>query len=196
MTVNACERDAHASRFATENAATPASRLLTRSVNGAPRRSIVTPSAQSNVPPNEIETTDGQSASRPIPSVPCNRTSTTQPRLALQPGTEYLVLDWCLDELFAFCSPVRRQISTHCDTNLCGWRCRNRRGLRARTCVAGDACGLMAANHDAPVPLLDPAVAARMAMIFVYPNAYNDHLTWGSILVLILTCGPGVFSLD
>jgi putative oxidoreductase len=77
------------------------------------------------------------------------------------------------------------------------------------------------------VPLLDPAVAARMAMvqeltipillflglatriatipllgmiaviqIFVYPNAYNDHLVWGSILVLVLTRGPGVFSLD
>jgi putative oxidoreductase len=77
------------------------------------------------------------------------------------------------------------------------------------------------------VPLLDPAIAARIAMvqeltipillflglatriatvpllgmiaviqIFVYPNAYNDHLVWGSILVLILTRGPGVISLD
>ena len=77
------------------------------------------------------------------------------------------------------------------------------------------------------VPLLDPAMAARIAMvqeltipillflglatriatvpllgmiaviqIFVYPNAYNDHLVWGSILVLILTRGPGVISLD
>ncbi len=77
------------------------------------------------------------------------------------------------------------------------------------------------------VPLLDPAVAARIAMIqeltipillflglatriatvpllgmiaviqiFVYPNAYNDHLVWGSILVLVLTRGPGVFSID
>ena len=77
------------------------------------------------------------------------------------------------------------------------------------------------------VPLLDPAVAARIAMIqeltipillflglatrvatlpllgmiaviqtFVYPNAYNDHLVWGSILVLLLTRGPGVFSVD
>jgi putative oxidoreductase len=77
------------------------------------------------------------------------------------------------------------------------------------------------------VPLLDPAVAARIAMVqeltipfllflglatriatipllgmiaviqtFVYPNAYNDHLVWGSILVLVLTRGPGVFSLD
>ena len=77
------------------------------------------------------------------------------------------------------------------------------------------------------VPLLDPAVAARIAMvqeltipillflglatristipllgmiaviqIFVYPNAFNDHLVWGSVLVLVLTRGPGVFSLD
>jgi putative oxidoreductase len=77
------------------------------------------------------------------------------------------------------------------------------------------------------VPLLDPAVAARIAMIqeltipillflglatriatvpllgmiaviqiFVYPNAFNDHLVWGSILVLVLTRGPGVFSID
>jgi putative oxidoreductase len=77
------------------------------------------------------------------------------------------------------------------------------------------------------VPLLDPAVAARMAMTieltvpillflglatrlatlpllgmiaviqaFVYPNAFQDHLVWGSILVLVLTRGPGVFSLD
>jgi len=77
------------------------------------------------------------------------------------------------------------------------------------------------------VPLLDPALAARMAMVqeltipillflglatrvaaipllgmiaviqtFVYPNAYNDHLVWGSILVLLVTRGPGVFSLD
>jgi putative oxidoreductase len=77
------------------------------------------------------------------------------------------------------------------------------------------------------VPLLDPAVAARIAMVqeltipillflglatrlatlpllgmiaviqtFVYPNAYNEHLVWGAILVLLLTRGPGVFSLD
>ena len=30
----------------------------------------------------------------------------------------------------------------------------------------------------------------------VYPNAYNDHLVRGSILVLLLTRGPGVFSVD
>jgi putative oxidoreductase len=32
--------------------------------------------------------------------------------------------------------------------------------------------------------------------IFVCPNAFNDHPVWGSILVLLLTRGPGVFSLD
>jgi putative oxidoreductase len=77
------------------------------------------------------------------------------------------------------------------------------------------------------VPLLDPAVAARIAMIqeltipillflglatrlatlpllgmiaviqiFVYPNAYNEHLVWGAILLLLLTRGPGVVSVD
>jgi putative oxidoreductase len=77
------------------------------------------------------------------------------------------------------------------------------------------------------VPLLDPAVAARIAMVqeltipillflglatrvatlpllgmiaviqtFVYPNAYNEHLVWGAVLLLLLTRGPGVFSLD
>jgi putative oxidoreductase len=77
------------------------------------------------------------------------------------------------------------------------------------------------------VPLLDPAVAARIAMVqeltipillflglatriatlpllgmiaviqtFVYPNAYNEHLVWGAILLLLLTRGPGVFSVD
>ena len=77
------------------------------------------------------------------------------------------------------------------------------------------------------VPLLDPAVAARIAMVqeltipillflglatriatipllgmiaviqtFVYPNAYHEHLVWGAILLLLLTRGPGVFSVD
>ncbi len=77
------------------------------------------------------------------------------------------------------------------------------------------------------VPVLDPMVAARIAMIqeltvpillflglatrlatlpllgaiaviqtFVYPNAWTDHLLWGSVLVFLLTRGPGVFSLD
>ena len=77
------------------------------------------------------------------------------------------------------------------------------------------------------VPLLDPTIAARIAMVqeltipiflflgfatrlatlpllgmiaviqtFVYPNAFQDHFVWGSTLVLLLTRGPGVFSVD
>jgi putative oxidoreductase len=77
------------------------------------------------------------------------------------------------------------------------------------------------------VPLLDPAVAARVAMIqeltvpvllflglatrvatlpllgmiaviqtFVYPNAWTEHLVWSSILIFLLTRGPGALSVD
>ena len=77
------------------------------------------------------------------------------------------------------------------------------------------------------VPVLAPAVAARIAMInelttssllflglatrfatlpllgmisviqiFVYPSAWPDHVLWGSILVFLLTRGPGAFSVD
>lgn len=49
------------------------------------------------------------------------------------------------------------------------------------------------ATRVATIPLLG-MIAVIQA--FVYPNAYNDHLVWGSILVLLLTRGPGVFSLD
>ena len=76
------------------------------------------------------------------------------------------------------------------------------------------------------VPLLDPAVAARITMFneltwpvllfpgfatrfatlpllgqllvmeYTYPKAWNDHVFWGSVLLFILTRGPGAFSLD
>jgi putative oxidoreductase len=77
------------------------------------------------------------------------------------------------------------------------------------------------------VPLLDPALAARLATIvelgvppllfvglatrlatlpllgmiaviqvFVYPNAWSDHLMWAAALVFVLTRGPGALSLD
>lgn len=86
---------------------------------------------------------------------------------------------------------------------------------------------LLLFRDEYKVPLLDPMLAARMAMLqelilpvflflglatriatlpllgmiaviqtFVYPNAWPDHLLWGSALVLILTRGPGMFSLD
>lgn len=77
------------------------------------------------------------------------------------------------------------------------------------------------------VPLLDPALAARLAtlneltfpvllmlglatrvatlpllgmvaviQVFVYPQAWTEHLLWAAALVLILTRGPGAFSID
>jgi putative oxidoreductase len=82
-------------------------------------------------------------------------------------------------------------------------------------------------EEEYKVPVLAPAVAARMAMInelttstllflglatrlttlpllgmisviqiFVYPNAWPDHVLWGSCLIFLLTRGPGVFSVD
>jgi putative oxidoreductase len=32
--------------------------------------------------------------------------------------------------------------------------------------------------------------------IFVYPNAWPDHILWASILVFLLTRGPGAISID
>jgi len=49
------------------------------------------------------------------------------------------------------------------------------------------------ATRIATIPLLGMIAVIQ---VFVYPNAFNDHLAWGSILVLVLTRGPGVFSLD
>ncbi len=56
-------------------------------------------------------------------------------------------------------------------------------------------------------PLLFAGIATRFATLpllgmigviqtFVYPNAWSDHLMWASALLLVLTRGPGVFSLD
>jgi putative oxidoreductase len=49
------------------------------------------------------------------------------------------------------------------------------------------------ATRLATIPLLGMIAVIQ---IFVYPNAYNEHLVWGAILVLLLTRGPGVISLD
>ena len=82
-------------------------------------------------------------------------------------------------------------------------------------------------EEEYKVPILAPAVAARIAMInelttstllflglatrlttlpllgiisviqiFVYPNAWPDNVLWGSVLIFLLTRGPGSFSLD
>jgi putative oxidoreductase len=56
-------------------------------------------------------------------------------------------------------------------------------------------------------PLLFAGLATRIAtlpllgmiaviQIFVYPNAWSDHLLWAAALTLVLTRGPGAFSVD
>jgi putative oxidoreductase len=49
------------------------------------------------------------------------------------------------------------------------------------------------ATRLATLPLLGMILVIQ---IFVYPNAWVDHLLWGSILVFLLTRGPGPLSLD
>ncbi len=49
------------------------------------------------------------------------------------------------------------------------------------------------ATRLATLPLLGMIAIIE---IFVYPQAWVEHLLWSSVLVLLLTRGPGVFSLD
>jgi len=69
------------------------------------------------------------------------------------------------------------------------------------------------------VPVIPPAIAATFELtcsallivglatlpllgmiatiqLFVYPDAWSEHLVWGSILLCLLTRGPGALSLD
>jgi putative oxidoreductase len=45
----------------------------------------------------------------------------------------------------------------------------------------------------ATLPLLGMIATIQL---FVYPDAWPDHLVWGSILLFLLTRGPGAISLD
>jgi putative oxidoreductase len=45
----------------------------------------------------------------------------------------------------------------------------------------------------ATLPLLGMIATIQL---FVYPTAWSDHLVWGSILLFLLTRGPGAVSLD
>jgi len=45
----------------------------------------------------------------------------------------------------------------------------------------------------ATLPLFGMIVVIQL---FVYPNAYAEHLTWGALLLLLLTRGAGPLSLD
>jgi len=49
------------------------------------------------------------------------------------------------------------------------------------------------ATRLATVPLLGMIMVIQL---FVYPSAYAEHLTWGSILIFLLTRGAGALSLD
>jgi putative oxidoreductase len=49
------------------------------------------------------------------------------------------------------------------------------------------------ASRLATLPLLGQIL---MIQIFVYPQAWPDHVFWGSVLLFVLTRGPGKFSFD
>ena len=49
------------------------------------------------------------------------------------------------------------------------------------------------ATRLATLPLLGMIVVIQT---FIYPQAWTEHLLWSSILVFLLTRGPGVLSLD
>jgi putative oxidoreductase len=49
------------------------------------------------------------------------------------------------------------------------------------------------ATRVATLPLLGMIMVIQL---FVYPQAWPEHLTWGSILLVLLTRGPGAISLD
>ena len=49
------------------------------------------------------------------------------------------------------------------------------------------------ATRLATLPLL---AMIAVIQLFVYPGAWPEHLTWFSILVCLLTRGPGALSLD
>ena len=49
------------------------------------------------------------------------------------------------------------------------------------------------ATRLATLPMLGMILTIQL---FVYPNAYSEHLTWASMLIFLLTRGAGPWSLD
>jgi putative oxidoreductase len=49
------------------------------------------------------------------------------------------------------------------------------------------------ATRVATLPLLGMITTIQL---FVYPSAWSEHMVWGSILLFLLTRGPGALSLD
>lgn len=74
--------------------------------------------------------------------------------------------------------------------------------------LSPEAAARVAMLQELTIPvLLFLGLATRLATLpflgmlaviqtFVYPNAWAEHLVWGSILLFLLTRGPGVFSVD
>ena len=74
--------------------------------------------------------------------------------------------------------------------------------------LSPDVAAALATAVEVACPLLLVAgLATRLAtlpllgliaviQLFVYPNAWPEHLTWASILLFLLTNGPGLVSLD
>jgi len=70
--------------------------------------------------------------------------------------------------------------------------------LAARMAVTFElGCSLLLvaglATRVATLPLLGMIATIQL---FVYPNAYSEHLTWASILLFLLTRGAGPWSID
>ena len=55
------------------------------------------------------------------------------------------------------------------------------------------SCSALLALGLATLPLLGMIAVIQT---FVYPQAWSDHLTWGSMLIFLLTRGGGPLSLD
>lgn len=49
------------------------------------------------------------------------------------------------------------------------------------------------ATRVATLPLLGMIAVIQ---VFVFPQAWPEHVIWGSILIFLLTRGPGVLSAD
>ena len=49
------------------------------------------------------------------------------------------------------------------------------------------------ASRLATLPLLGLILTIQL---FVYPDAWSEHLVWGGILIYLLTRGPGAISID
>ena len=69
-------------------------------------------------------------------------------------------------------------------------RCSAHRDDNELTCSIFLLLGL--ATRLATAPLL----AMILVIQIVYPTAWPDHVLWGSILIFLLTRGPGTFSAD